>query len=176
MEKVELPDGKGGRVDLMLSKTIQPRTGEFDYLIVELKRPSKKIDAEVLTQVKKYAMAVARDERFHGVPARWKFMAISNDLDDYAKWEAYKQRDRARGLVSDDKEHNITVWVKEWGEVINDARARLQFINSQLSYEADRDSSKDYLRKTHSKFIPNDDNESDAGILEEAEVNRDSSD
>ena len=42
IDEVKLPDGKHGRIDLMLSKVIQPRSGEFDYLIVELKRPSKK--------------------------------------------------------------------------------------------------------------------------------------
>lgn len=41
-----------------------------------------------------------------------------------------------------------------WADVINDARAKLRFINQQLSYEADRDSAKEYLLKTHAKFIP----------------------
>jgi hypothetical protein len=85
---VEVGEGKAGRVDLMLHKVIQPRSGEYDYLIVELKRPSKKIDDEVLTQIKKYALAVAKDERFREIKTRWKFVAISNDLDDFAKREA----------------------------------------------------------------------------------------
>ena len=151
---VKLSDGKTGRVDLMLHKVVQPRDGEYDYLIVELKRPSKKIDDEVLTQIKKYARGVATDERFQGVPARWTFVAISNELDDFAKGEA-NQRGRPKGKVSDDAELNITVWIKTWAEVINDARARLRFVNKQLAYEADRDSAKSYLKKAHAKFIPN---------------------
>jgi hypothetical protein len=150
---VTTPDGKRGRVDLMLSKVTQPRTGEYDYLIIELKRPSKRIDASVITQVEKYAMAVAGDERFHGIQARWTFIAVSNDLDDHAKRKG-KQRDKPRGQVFDDAELNITVWVKEWAEVINDAHSRLRFINQQLSYKANRDSAKEYLQKTHAKFIP----------------------
>ncbi len=59
VEPVKLSDGGTGRIDLMLNKVIQPRAGEFDYLIVELKRPTKKIDDEVVTQIKKYARAVA---------------------------------------------------------------------------------------------------------------------
>ena len=153
---VKLSDGKTGRVDLMLHKVVQPRDGEYDYLIVELKRPSKKIDDEVLTQIKKYARGVATDERFQGVPARWTFVAISNELDDFAKGEA-NQRGRPKGKVSDDAELNITVWIKTWAEVINDARARLRFVNKQLAYEADRDSAKSYLKKAHAKFIPNTD-------------------
>jgi hypothetical protein len=152
-EPVEVGDGKTGRVDLLFHRAIQPRAGEYDYLIVELKRPSKKIDDEVLTQIKKYARAVARDERFRDVPTRWTFWAISNDLDDFARGEA-NQRHRPKGMVSDDAELNITVWAKSWADVINDARTRLSFVNHQLAYEADRDSAKEYLQKAHAKFIP----------------------
>jgi hypothetical protein len=160
-DAVTLPDGKRGRVDLMLSKVLQPRSGEYDYLIVELKRPSKKVDSDIITKLKKYAMAVAGDERFHGIPARWTFIVVANSLDDFAENEAYEQKDRPRGQIFNHAGLKITAWVKEWGEVINDARARLNFINSQLSYEADRDSAKKYLRKTHAKFIPEQDQHPD---------------
>lgn len=150
---VEVGEGKRGRIDLMFHKAVQPRTGEFDYLVVELKRPSQKINDEVLTQVKKYARAVARDSRFHGVPVRWTFVAISNELDDFASGEA-NQKNRARGLVYDDAELNIRVWAKTWSEVLNDARSRLRFFKDQLSYEADRDSAKAYLKAKHEKFLP----------------------
>ena len=152
-EPVEVGEGKTGRVDLLLHKATQPRAGEYDYLVVELKRPSKKIDDEVLTQIKKYAAAVAGDERFRDVPTRWTFLAISNDMDAFAKSEA-NQRNRPRGMVSDIPDLNITVWIKTWAEVINDARSRLHFLNAQLSYQADSDSSKAYLNKAHAKFIP----------------------
>jgi hypothetical protein len=56
--------------------------------------------------------------------------------------------------VDHDAELNIAVWGGEWADVINDARARLDFINSQLSCAADRESAKTYLKKTHAKFIP----------------------
>lgn len=167
-EPVKLSDGKTGRVDMMLHKAIQPRPGEYDYLIVELKRPSKKIDDEVVTQVKKYARAVATDERFNDIPARWTFMAISNELDEFAKGEA-NQRGRPRGQIADDADLNITVWVKTWAEVINNARARLGFVNKQLAYQATNDSAKAYLTKTHAKFIPNADEPADEVKAEDSE-------
>lgn len=150
---VKLPDGKTGRVDLMLHKVVQPRTGEYDYLIVELKRPSKKIDAGVLSQIESYAIAVASDERFHGVETRWTFIAISNNLDDFTKKKA-KQRGLPKGRTYDDADLKITVWVKEWSEVINDARSKLLFVNKHLAYEANRESAKTYLDKVHSQFLP----------------------
>lgn len=151
--RVDLAGGGGGRVDLMLHKAVQPRAGEYDYLVVELKRPSQKVTSEVLTQIEKYAIAVANDERFHGVKVRWTFMTVSNELDDFAKRRA-RQRGKPQGMVYDDDELNITVWAKSWADVINDARVKLSFVNQQLEYEANNDSAKDYLRRAHSKYVP----------------------
>jgi hypothetical protein len=153
LEAVEMENGKQGRIDLMLHKVVQPRAGEYDYLVVELKRPSQKVNSDVLSQIEGYAMAVAKDERFRDVPARWSFIAISNELDEYAARKA-SQRNRPKGLVYDDAELNVTVWARSWADVINDARARLRFINQQLAYGATRESAKAYLRKTHAHFIP----------------------
>jgi hypothetical protein len=153
VDPVLLSDGRTGRIDLMLQKVNQTRHGEFDYLIVELKRPSKKVDAEVIVQIKKYATAVATDERFHNIPAKWTFLAISNELDDYAEDEA-NQRNKPKGLIHDSAQHNITVWAKTWSEVIANARAKLQFINQHLQYEVTQESSQKYLKEAHEKFIP----------------------
>lgn len=150
---VVVGDDRTGRIDLSLCRVIKPRTGEMDYLVVELKRPSKKIDAGVITQIKEYAMAVAGDERFGGIPARWKFVAVSNELNDYAKQDS-NQSGQPRGLVWTSANGAITVWVREWAEVINTARSRLDFVNESLCYEASRDSARDYLTKAHAKFIP----------------------
>jgi hypothetical protein len=151
--RVDLGDGKQGRIDLMLGRANTPHSGERDYLVVELKRPSKKIDEEVITQVKKYAMAVASDERFRGVPATWKFVAVSNEMNDFAKQDA-TQKDKPQGQVWSSNDGKISVWVREWAEVINTARARLDFINESLAYEASRESARQYLMKAHAKFIP----------------------
>ena len=152
-EPVLLEGDKSGRVDLMLQKAIQPRIGEYDYLVVELKRPSQKITSAVLTQIESYAIAVANDERFKSIKTKWTFVAISNEMDEHAQRKA-NQRDRPKGVVFDDSELNIVVWAKTWSEVINDAKSRLQFVNKQLSYDATRDSASGYLKKTHAKFIP----------------------
>lgn len=149
----DVSKGNGGRVDLMLHKIIQPRTGEYDYLVVELKRPSQKINSDVLTQIEKYALAVASDERMHGIPARWKFVAVSNEFDHFAEKKA-NQRGQPKGKIYDDADRNITVWAHSWSEIINDARARLRFFNEQLAYGADNDSAVEYLKKTHAKYIP----------------------
>lgn len=153
IENVLLPDGKRGRIDLMLNKVNKPRVGEFDYLVVELKRPTKKIDADVINQIEKYAIAVAEDERFLNTKVNWTFLAISNELDAYAKRKA-NQRDLPPGVIFQDGELNIKVIVKSWAEVINEAKTKLEFINQHLEYKVNQDSSKKYLEEMHKDFIP----------------------
>jgi Histidine kinase-, DNA gyrase B-, and HSP90-like ATPase len=147
-------DAKTAIVDLMLSRRIpQPHADEREHLVIELKRPSQDVDADVATQIKKYAFAVADDERFKDTKTRWIFWAVSNQIADGVQKEA-KQRNRPQGLLYDDDEGRITVWVRTWGQIIQDCRGRLEFFREQLEYSADRDSALAYLRKTHEKYLP----------------------
>lgn len=144
---------KGGRIDLMLARAIQPTQGTHEYLVVELKRASQKINSEVLAQIESYAIAVVQDDRFHMKRTRWTFLVVANDMDEYAQRKA-RQKHRPDGLVFDSDELNISVWAKTWSEILNDARARLSFFSQQLDYQADSDSEREYLRRAHSKYIP----------------------
>lgn len=150
---VRREDGGRGRVDLMFSLSNKPRIGQTDHLIVELKRPSKKIDIEVLNQIQSYAFAVADDPRFDKASTHWKFIVVSDGLDSYAEKQAH-QKDRPVGQVFVDDDNRIEVWALEWSSVIHDAEARLQFINQTLSYNADRESAKAYLTSKYEQFIP----------------------
>ena len=82
-----------------------------EHLIVELKRPAVKIDAEVTAQIESYAFAVADDERFRSVPAKWVFWAVSNDVDQVVARKV-SQKNRANGILFQDEEQRITIWVK----------------------------------------------------------------
>lgn len=150
---VLMEGGKQGRVDLMLSRIIQPLHDQRDHLVVELKRPSQPINSKILGQVESYALAVAKDPRFLKEKTRWRFIVVSNEMDEYAK-EKTRQRDKPPGLVFDSATLNIQVWAYDWTEVIANARTRLQFINTSLSYEASRETSRAYLEKVHAQFIP----------------------
>ena len=151
---VTLEDGATGRIDLMLARSVpQPRADEREHLVVELKRPAKKICTKVLGQIEDYAIAVAKDERFRDTKTKWVFWAISNEMTDEARRKA-RQRDRPEGLVYDDPELRITVWAKTWGQIIQDCKGRLNFFKEKLDYEANHDSALGYLKRAHEKYIP----------------------
>lgn len=147
-------DGTSGRIDLMLARSIpQSNPQEQEYLVVELKRPSKKIDTEVLGQIKSYAFAVAQDERFRDTKTRWVFWAVSNEITNDARREA-RQQGKPEGMVHDDSEQRLTIWAKSWGQIIQEAKARHEYFHQQLEYEADHASARAYLEKTHKKYLP----------------------
>ena len=146
-------DGSRGIVDLMFSRNIQLAGAEDrEHLIVELKRPNVRIDSDVAAQVESYAFAVADDERFRSIPAKWVFWAVSNDMDQIVTRKV-SQKDRAKGILFQDEEQRITIWVKTWSQVINDCRARLRFFEEKLNYTPDRDSSLEHLSSTYQKYL-----------------------
>lgn len=150
---VTRPDGRRGIVDLMFSRNIQlAGSEEREHLIVELKRPDVAIKADTITQIESYAFAVAGDARFHDVPAKWVFWAVSGEMDDHARRKV-NERDRPRGMLHRSDDPSITIWVKTWSQVISDCRARLRFFSEKLNYAPDRDASIAHLKAAYPKYL-----------------------
>ncbi|GAI73364.1 unnamed protein product, partial [marine sediment metagenome] len=83
----------------------------------------------------------------------WIFWAVSNDISGNVRKEA-KQQNRPEGVLYADEEGKITIWVKTWGQIINDCRARLKFFQETLQYTAGNESAIEYLRKEYEKYLP----------------------
>lgn len=148
-------DGRVGIVDLMLSRSVpQNHPDEVEHLVVELKRPSQTVGAREITQVEQYAFTIAKDERFRHLKTRWSFWVISNDLDDYAQQKT-RQKNMPRGMVHQNEEGTIEVWVKSWAEIIAENVGRMRFVQEHLQANVDRDHALSYLRKTYEKYLSN---------------------
>jgi hypothetical protein len=147
-------DGSTGRIDMMLSRRIPlPRQDERHHLVVELKRPTVPIDTKAAAQVKSYALAVATDERFVDTNTKWTFWAVSNIVTEQVQIEA-SQPNRPQGIILEHEKTHLQVWVKSWGQVIEECRGRLRFFQERLSYLSSKDSALAYLRATHEKYLP----------------------
>jgi hypothetical protein len=137
-----------GIVDLMLSRAIRRhKADEVIHLVVELKAPKVKIDKDEITQVEEYAISVTKDERFRSVNTSWVFWAISDDFGDYA---AHRMTERD-GTIHN--KGNLTICVKTWAQVLDENRARLQFFQERLEYEADKGASLKHLQERYSQFL-----------------------
>lgn len=162
---------KRGIVDLMLSRTLRRhRAEELEHLIVELKRPKVKIGDGEITQVEKYAISIANDERFRSVNGvKWTFWAISDDVDDYASY-----RMDERGVIS--SKDNMSVGIKTWGQMIEENKARLQFFQEKLEHQIDDETALKHLQERYQKFlagvVPEDTNEGEKEGLSETATAR----
>ena len=154
-EPVLREGNREGIVDLMLSKLVPlPRGDEREHLVVELKRPAQKINAEVAQQVKSYAMTVVADERFSSTKTKWVFWAVSNDLTREVR-EEVSQANRPEGILYQSKGGNVTVWLKTWAEVLQECEGRMMFYKKRLEYSATQASGLEHLRATYEKYLPN---------------------
>ncbi|AMJ59419.1 hypothetical protein [Bosea sp. PAMC 26642] len=147
-------NGKAAIVDLMLScRMPTPRDDERRHLVVELKRPNQPINEDVISQVKKYAKAVALDDRFKRSDVEWDFVAISNRFTTDAELEA-RQSGKPRGLVLELADPiKMRVWAKTWGEIIQEAEGRLTFYKRRLEYQANDKEALRYLRTINPDYL-----------------------
>jgi len=147
-------NGSTGIVDLMLSRVV-PHAGSDPnkHLVVELKRPTEKIGNTEASQVKDYATAIVRDERFRDTETSWEFWAVGNEMSESVRLEA-SQSGRQQGLLWELEDRRFRIWVKTWSQIIEGCRKRLQFFRQRLNYVADENSGLEYLRRTHEKYLP----------------------
>jgi hypothetical protein len=137
-----------GIIDLMLTRATrnhQPNTAS--HLVVELKAPKVKIGRDEISQVEGYAFSVSKDERFIGRRVKWEFWAISDTYDDFAAERILEDS----GIIYR-KEH-IQIFVKTWAHVLDENRARLQFFQEKLEYQASKQSALTHLQEHYAKFL-----------------------
>lgn len=137
-----------GIIDLMLSKTTRRhKANEVTHLVVELKRPKVPVDSDEIMQIEKYAFSVAADERFKGVRVQWIFWVIS---DNYGEYAAQRITDESGQIY---KKGNIVIYVKTWAQVLDENRARLQFFQERLQFQADKGESLRHLQQRHARYL-----------------------
>jgi hypothetical protein len=147
-------DGTRGIVDLMLSRLVPHSRGDWrEHLIIELKRPKQPITHSIAGQVYSYARAVIKDEAFDDQRTIWNFWAVSDEIDADVHAQA-NQANRPRGLYFEDRNPEVRVWMKTWGEVIQECEGRHKFVQERLKYSATEESALAHLQKMHEKYLP----------------------
>jgi hypothetical protein len=137
-----------GIVDLMLSKASRRhRANSLSHLVVELKAPRVKIDADEVSQIERYAASVMADERFRNVDVQWQFWAIGDELGTFAKFRL--ARDDGEIMRND----NVSVFLKTWAQMIDENRARLQFFQEKLAYQVDKGASLEHLQTNYGRYL-----------------------
>ncbi len=124
----------------------------YENLVIELKRPKCIISDKEISQIKKYAIDVQREKYFDKEKTSWTFILVGTKLNNYAKSEC-EQDDREFGHIINKK--NLNVFIKEWNQIIQEAKGRLNFIKTKLEYKVvDNSEGLSYLTKKYKELMP----------------------
>ncbi|MCV7346428.1 ATP-binding protein [Mycolicibacterium rhodesiae] len=160
-EEVELTDGDIGEIlredgsiaipDLVLGRKVRVSEDRYEYLVVELKRPKHKLNDEDVLQLRSYAVAITKDERFAQPNVSWNFILVGNDTTDSVE-DLRSQTNLPFGMVQQSQKYSV--WVKKWPEIIGGAEHRMKFVQDSLQYESNKDKGLDYLRTAYASYLP----------------------
>jgi len=106
-----------------------------------------------LTQIERYADAVARDPRFDKVSVRWNFWLVGTKMNEFVAGRA-SQPHLPPGVVSQPLDGRVTIHVKTWSQILDDCEQRLKSVREKLDYRSARDAGVEYLRQRHEKYLP----------------------
>lgn len=138
--------------DLMLYRRYAERTyGRYEHLVVELKRPKRKLNSDDLSQVEKYAYAVSEDPRFEKGSTKWTFVLVGDDFDPFVAAKC-QQEGRPFGLV--DQKPHLEVWVKKWATIIQECKWRHEFYRNELDVQVQAGDAAKYLERKHAQYLP----------------------
>lgn len=144
-------DGSKAIPDLVLGRSLQTSEAHTAQLVVELKRPSHRLSADDVTQLRSYASAIVNDERFDRPDVSWDFWLVGNETTREVD-EMREQEHLPFGVVQKSKKYRIIV--RTWSEVIGDARHRLKFVEKSLQYESTHDTGLAHLREKYAEYLP----------------------
>lgn len=147
---VLLSDGADGIPDLVLGRKRQSAENHFHQLVVELKRPNYRLGDEDVSQIRKYADAIYKDERFSQKNVNWEFWLVGNTTKDVV--DGMREQPHLPFGVVQAAPYKIVV--KTWAEVISDAEYRLDFVQKSLAYASNRDKGLASLREKYAQYLP----------------------
>jgi len=127
--------------------------GQVENLVIELKRPSVIINHSEIIQISDYAYAVSSNQRFPKDKTRWKFILVGSAISERANF-TLKKHQGLSGYYTGTDDDSLTVWVRDWGQIMNEAAARHKYLqeNLQLAVQ-DNNEGLDYLQNKYSEYL-----------------------
>ena len=153
-QRTKTPESLARIPDLMLwQKFIERRPDEYEFLVIEIKRPGVPIGRTEIAQIEDYAKAVVTTPFADKDRTRWVFVLVSDTLDPNAHDRAHQQ-----GLppytIQRPTEGNHEIRVIPWSQLIRAARTRHEHLQKWLDLRASRDKVFELAEETYAQFLP----------------------
>ncbi|MGE6500065.1 ATP-binding protein [Bacillus wiedmannii] len=128
--------------------------GYYENLVIELKRPSCIISEKELSQIERYAYAIEENKHFDKNKTKWKLILLGTKFDSFTK-KKVNQQGRAPGLLYESSAVNLEVWVKEWNQVIQEAKGQYQHLKKKLELNVtSNEQGLNYLKQKYKEYLP----------------------
>jgi hypothetical protein len=142
-------------LDLFLVKTESENENRQRNIVVEIKRPSKKLGKNEYDQIEKYSIVIMKESVCNSKNMYWEFYLIGNDYDDYiAKTKIENARSHGeiqRGLTSSLDEGRIKIYVRKWSDILQvEWRYKMKYLREKLEIQ-----SKDINYKSPDDIVEN---------------------
>lgn len=153
-QRVKTPESLARIPDLMLwQKFIERRPDEYEFLVIEIKRPGVTLGRKEIAQIEDYAKAVVTTPFVDTDRTRWVFILVSDKLDDHAHDRAHQQGLPAY-TIQKPIEGQYEIRVIPWSQLIRAARARHEHLQQWLDLTASRDKVFELTEETYAEFLP----------------------
>lgn len=156
-QDAEVRDATGARrrLDLLLIRQ-GGRRDEPHYLVVELKRPSRRLTKRDLEQIENYLDTLGTHRRFANPKIKWTFLLVGKDCHDPVDRKR-RQVGWPVGLVSQSEfacGSKYQLWVRTWSEVLSESNQRLDFVRSALDAAPATADEFAELHRIHADVLP----------------------
>jgi hypothetical protein len=123
-----------------------------EHLVVELKSPRFVFGPNEISNVLHHVQAIQNDEDFSGKNVRWTYWIVTNNLgSDLASPSL--PTDRPTGLVFQSTDKSISIYVKNWTELVHVNQQRLTTFTRNLEANAHQDGSLEFLRERFARVL-----------------------
>lgn len=152
-ESVNVPERKRRITDLMLFCSLCGHYVEKpEHLVVKIKTPQHTLTPEDLHQIERYASALDRDNRFHGIDGlMWHIWIIADQYDGDVEFRIDLGPDSRNRLIG--KSARKIIGVKTWAEIIQENKSRLEYIRGTLEHKAAEVRSLGYVREKYGEIL-----------------------
>jgi hypothetical protein len=136
----ELNSKPNGEVDLFLTRTEPVTETKQKNIIVEIKRPSKKLGKKEFDQIEKYMRGIKDQGICNGNNQYWEFYLVGNDYDDYIKDKLEQIRPLGeidRGLVITMGDNKFKIYVRKWSDILEvEWGTKMKYLKDKLQIES----------------------------------------
>jgi hypothetical protein len=154
LDRRKTPESLERVPDLMLwRRFVERRADEYEFLVIEIKRPGVSIGRTEIAQIEDYANAVVATPFADMSRTRWVFVVISDSLDEHALSRA-NQQGMPPYTIQLPARQNYEIRAMPWSHVIRSATSRHQHLQDWLNCSVTRERVFDLAEEAYAEFLP----------------------